>query len=109
MPMEIDGDIASDPNPRVSVIILTYNGIKLLRQCLPSVLASTYSNLEIIVADNASNDGSADWIASTHPSVEVVRHPENILFCAGNNRAVDHANGEYIVLLNNDVEVEPSW
>jgi GT2 family glycosyltransferase len=107
--MEIDGDIASDPNPRVSVIILTYNGIKLLRQCLPSVLASTYSNLEIIVADNASKDGSADWVASTHPSVVVVRHPENLLFCAGNNRAVDHASGEYIVLLNNDVEVEPSW
>jgi GT2 family glycosyltransferase len=107
--MDIDGEIASNPKPRVSVIILTYNGIRLLRLCLPSVLASKYSNLEIIVADNASSDGSAEWLASTHPSVLVVRHPSNLLFCAGNNRAVDHASGEYIVLLNNDVEVEPSW
>ncbi len=94
---------------RVSVIILNWNGLHLLEQCLESVVGSSYPNLEVILADNASTDGGPEWVASTFPSVKIVRHPANWGFCKGNNEAVQHATGDYIVFLNNDVEVTTEW
>lgn len=94
---------------RVSVIILNWNGLHLLEQCLPSVVGSSYPDLEIILADNASSDGGPEWVAETFPSVKIVRHPENWGFCRGNNEAVPHATGDYVVFLNNDVEVTRDW
>lgn len=96
-------------SPRVSVVIVSWNARSLLEKCLPSVVATDYPNLEILFADNASTDGSAAWIAREYPSVKIVRHPENWLFARGNNQALAHATGDYIVLLNNDVEVPPDW
>ncbi len=93
----------------VSIVIVNWNGQALLEQCLPSVVATTYPNHEIIVADNASTDTSVQWIQSTFPSIKIVQHPENWAFCKGNNRAISHTSGEYILLLNNDVEVSPDW
>jgi hypothetical protein len=95
--------------PRVSIIIVSWNAKPLIQTCLPSVVATDYPNLEIIFADNASTDGSAAWIAREYPSVKIVRHPENWLFSRGNNAALPHATGEYVLLLNNDVEVPPGW
>jgi GT2 family glycosyltransferase len=95
--------------PRVSVVIVSWNALPLLQQCLPSVVATDYPDLEIVLADNASTDGSAEWVARTFPSVKVVRHPENWLFCRGNNEAIPHTTGDYVCLLNNDVEVPPGW
>lgn len=95
--------------PRVSIVIVSWNGLALLQQCLPSVVATDYPDLEIILADNASDDGSADWVAGAYPAVKIVRHPANWLFSKGNNAALPHATGSYIVLLNNDVETPPGW
>ena len=95
--------------PRVSVVIVTWNALPLLRRCLPSVAQTDYPNLEILLADNASEDDSVAWVERTFPDVRVIRHPENWAFCRGNNEAVKHATGEYVVLLNNDVEVPPDW
>jgi GT2 family glycosyltransferase len=96
--------------PRVSVIIVTWNAKELLQRCLPSVVATRYENLEIVIADNHSTDGSAEWVEDTYgPTVELVRHPENWAFCRGNNAAVPHTTGDYLVLLNNDVEVPENW
>ena len=95
--------------PSVSIIIVTWNALPLLKQCLPSVVATAYDSFEIILADNASTDGSAEWVKETYPDVRVVTHPENWAFCKGNNEAIPHARGEYIVLLNNDVEVTAGW
>ena len=99
----------SDQAPRVSVVIVTWNALPLLKDCLPSVVASSYPNLEILLADNASTDGSAEWVAHHYPQVKIVRHPENWMFCRGNNEAIPHTTGQYVVLLNNDVEVESGW
>lgn len=95
--------------PRVSIIIVSWNARTVLRKCLPSVVKTDYPNFEIIVADNASTDGSAAWIADEYPSVKIVRHPDNWLFCRGNNAAIPHATGDFVLLLNNDVEVPPGW
>lgn len=95
--------------PRVSIVIVSWNALPLLKKCLPSVVTTDYPNLEIILADNASTDGSAEWVRSEFPSVKIVRHPENWLFCRGNNEALPHTSGQYVVLLNNDVEVPPGW
>ncbi len=95
--------------PRISIIIVSWNARSVVRECLPSVVATDYPNLEIIFADNASTDGTSAWIAREYPSVKIVRHPENWLFARGNNAALPHATGEYVLLLNNDVEVPPDW
>ena len=95
--------------PRVSLIILSWNALELLKKCFPSVVRTNYPNFEIIYADNASNDGSVEWITKNFPDVRVLRYPENYLFCRGNNEAIRVATGKYIVLLNNDVETPPNW
>ena len=95
--------------PRVSVVIVTWNGLGLLERFLPSILATDYPELEVVVADNASTDGTAAWLAAHHPDVVVVRHPDNWLFARGNNAALPHATGELVCFLNNDVEVPPGW
>jgi GT2 family glycosyltransferase len=97
------------PTPWVSVIIVSWNARHLLAQCLPSVVATDYPHLEIILADNGSTDDSAAWVAAQFPTVRIVRHPENWAFCRGNNAAIPYARGDYLVLLNNDVEVPPDW
>ena len=95
--------------PRVSVIIVSWNARALLQRFLPSVLATDYPDLELIVVDNGSDDGSADWVEAAWPGVTVLRLPENRLFCGGNNAALAFASGKYVVLLNNDVEVPSDW
>lgn len=96
-------------HPRVSIIIVSWNARPLLERFLPTVAATEYPNLEILVADNASTDDSVEWIETHFPEVRIVRHPENWLFCKGNNEAVVHTSGDYIVFLNNDVAVSPTW
>ncbi len=95
--------------PRVSIVIVTWNALPLLQRCLPSVAATDYPDLEIILADNASKDGTATWVAEQFPAIKIVRHPENWAFCRGNNEAIRHTTGEFILLLNNDVAVTPGW
>jgi len=102
------------PLPHVSIVIVTWNGRGLLERFLPSVLATDYADgdgprFEVVVADNASADGTADWLAEAHPAVRVIRHPANWLFAKGNNAAVAQTTSPYVCLLNNDVEVPPGW
>ena len=97
------------PLPRVSIVIVTWNGRPLLERFLPSVLATDYPEFEVVVADNASSDGTGDWLAATHPDVRQVRHPGNWLFAKGNNEAVPHTSGDLLCFLNNDVDVPRDW
>ena len=99
--------------PRVSVIILTFNNLDLTRACLDSVLErSDYPNLEVIVVDNASSDGTSAYLedfARRHPDVRVVLNRENLGFAAGNNVGLSIATGDYLVVLNNDTVVTQGW
>lgn len=95
--------------PAVAVVILNWNGKNFLQQFLPSVLASTYSNLRIIVADNASSDDSVQYVQQTFPSVEIMVSKENYGFAKGYNYFLQQIQSDYYVLLNSDVEVQPNW
>ncbi len=91
-------------NPPVcSVCIANYNGIEVIGPCLESVLNQEGNiPIEIIVHDDASSDGSMEYIQDHFPDVMIIPSEENVGFCVSNNRMVDKAKGEYILLLNND-------
>src|SRR5687768_4077819 len=95
--------------PKVSVVILNWNGKYYLEKFLPSLLGSTYSNLEIIVADNASVDDSVDFVHENFPQVRVILNKENLGFAGGYNAVLSQVNADYYVLLNSDVEVTAGW
>ncbi len=93
----------------VSIIILQYNGIDLLDRCLKSLAKTKYSNYEIIVVDNKSIDNSVDFVKKNYPKVKLIENNKNYGFAEGNNIGIKHAKGDYIVFLNNDIEVNPEW
>lgn len=94
--------------PRVSVCIANYNGAKVIDACLQSVLKQDCGfPVEIIMHDDASSDASVEHVARTYPQVRLIRSEENVGFCVSNNRMVNVAQGEYILLLNNDAELFP--
>lgn len=97
--------------PKVSVVVLNYNGRAWIEKCMDSVRAQTIAEeVELIVADNQSPDGSeqvAQARARGWPSAKVLQNGGNLGFCAGNNRGVDLARGTYLFFLNNDAWLEP--
>ena len=95
---------------KLGVIILNWNGIRLLKEFLPAASAHTVSDeADLIVADNGSTDRSVAWIHANHPEVKVLELGENFGFAEGYNRAVAALDYPYVVLLNSDVEVTPDW
>ena len=96
-------------SPSVAIVILNWNGRKFLEQFLPSVMASTYINKRIIVADNASTDDSVVFLQTHFDSVEIIQHETNEGYAKGYNSALKRIQSDYYVLLNSDVEVTPGW
>lgn len=94
---------------KVSVIILTWNGITYLDECLGSLAMQNFRDFETILVDNGSNDGSAAYVRSTYPWVLLLELPQNVGFAEGNNRGLALAQGDYIVTLNNDTKVAPDF
>lgn len=95
--------------PLVSIVILNWNGHKYLEQFLPFVMASTYANFAVVVADNASTDDSVPFLRSYYPLIKILELKKNYGFARGYNEALKDVEGDYYVLLNSDVEVVPSW
>lgn len=90
----------------VSIIIVSFNTVDLLRQCIQSVYAHTQqTRFEIIVVDNASADSSAEMVAAEFPEVKLIALKENLGFGRGNNVGMEQAEGEYIFYLNPDAEL----
>lgn len=103
-------DPAPDDAPPVdlSVILVSYNTVDLLRDCLKSVYREAASvSLEVIVVDNDSSDGSADMVAGEFPDVRLVRNSANVGFSVANNAAMACALGKYLLLLNSDTVIRP--
>jgi GT2 family glycosyltransferase/glycosyltransferase involved in cell wall biosynthesis len=99
--------------PKVSIVVTTYNNLEMNRRCLESLYSQTvWPNFEVIVVDNASTDGTPDYLKTaqkTYSGISVLLNDSNIGFAAANNRALANASGEYIALLNNDTVVVRGW
>ena len=96
----------------VSIIILSFNTLKFTRRTIESIISSTKFPYEIIVVDNASRDGSVEYlkfISKKYKNIKVLYNKVNNGFSAGNNQAVKYANGDYIMILNSDVLVFDGW
>ncbi|HUW96843.1 MAG TPA: glycosyltransferase family 2 protein [Anaerolineae bacterium] len=95
--------------PLVSVVILSWNSGGYLRSCIDRVLDQTYQNVEIILVDNASADGSIERIASEYPSLKLIRNRENRGFAVGMNQGISASRGEYVLLLNADAYLSATF
>jgi GT2 family glycosyltransferase len=99
--------VNEDNTPLVSIILLTYNSMVHIKTCLDSIRKLHYPNVEVILVDNASSDGSADYVEHNYSSVKVIRNKENMGFAYGNNLGATVASGRYILFLNIDTEATP--
>ena len=103
-------DTNSGKQPQVAVVILNWNGEKLLHEFLPEVIATTNPEIaRVIVADNGSTDRSRELLAREFPGVECILFDENYGFAGGYNKAIDRLDYRYTVLLNSDVATGAGW
>lgn len=99
-------------DPRVTVLILTYNDESQIKPCLDSILDQTYDNYDVIVGDNASTDSTLEVLHQyerEHENLEVLDFEENTGFCEGNNRLYEHVDAPLVAFANSDVIVKPDW
>jgi GT2 family glycosyltransferase len=96
------------PAPAVTVVVVTWQGRHLLGPCLASLRRQTHPH-RLVVVDNASTDGTAEFLATDHPEAVVVRNPDNLGFAGGVQAGLDVVDTPYVALLNNDAEAEAGW
>lgn len=96
---------------KVAVVILNWNGKSLMREYLPNVVKHTLGvpDVELVVADNGSEDGSLQFLSETYPQIRRIDLGHNHGFAEGYNLALSQVDAEYTVLLNSDVEVSADW
>ncbi|MBO4307148.1 MAG: glycosyltransferase, partial [Bacteroidales bacterium] len=94
---------------RIAVVILNWNGRKMLERFLPSVTANTTGDAEVIIADNGSTDDSIEFLRENYPMLKLIQFDKNYGFADGYNKALAQIEADYYVLLNDDVEVSPGW
>src|SRR5580692_10823983 len=88
---------------KLSVVIICWNDLRVIRECLRSIFAGTKSaDFEVIVSDNGSTDGSVQFIHENYPQVRVVENRANLGFAKGNNAGIRVAQGEFVLILNPD-------
>ncbi|MCC7397826.1 MAG: sulfotransferase [Planctomycetes bacterium] len=100
------------PTRNASIVVLNWNGLGFLRDLMPSLQLAVQrcpGDHEVIVVDNGSDDGSAEWLAAHHAWAKLVRLPENRFFIRGNAAGAALASRDILVYLNNDMRVEPDW
>src|SRR5262249_22545795 len=96
-------------SPKVSVVIPNWNGEEHLPMVLNSLKGQRFRDFEILVVDDGSTDGSVAYLESEWPEVRIVRQPGNLGFAPAWARGVGESAGEYTVVINNDIEFEPTW
>jgi GT2 family glycosyltransferase len=98
------------PEPVISVIIPNWNGKRFLVECIDSLRAQSFHDFEVILVDNGSTDGSAEFVEERYGDwIRIIRNKKNLGFAGGNNVGIRAARGDYIVLLNNDTWTDPHW
>lgn len=95
------------PPPLVSIIVLGYNHRFCLDACFESIVQQEYPAIEIIYVDNASSDGSSEFVAEVFPQIRIIQNSENYGFAKGNNIGIAQAKGEYVFILNPDTVLTP--
>lgn len=93
----------------VSVIIPNYNGAKFLEDCFKALKRQTYEDMEVIFVDNASTDDSVEFAKKLYPGIRVIELSDNTGFACAVNRGIEAAQGEYVLLLNNDTIIFPNF
>ncbi len=97
------------PLPPLVVVVVNWNGVHYLRDCLASLRDSRYHGLRVILVDNGSSDGSVSWTRQHHPGVEIIEAGANLRWAGGNNlamaRLMDDGSAPLVLLLNNDTVV----
>lgn len=95
---------------KIAIVILNWNGQKLLEQFLPSVIKfSNLSGVEIYIADNASTDASVQFVSENYPTIKIVKNKHNGGYAKGYNDALQHINADVYALVNSDIEVTENW
>ncbi len=93
---------------KIAVVILNWNGVRLLEQFLPSIIE--YSpEATVYVADNASTDSSIEFVQNNYPTIKIVKNTTNKGFAGGYNDALQHIDAEIYALINSDIEVTENW
>ena len=95
--------------PLVSVIVVNWNGLKHIDECLKSLLDQIYSPIEIILVDNCSEDGSVEFVRQNFSSVKIIMNGGNMGFAAAMNRGIISASGELIASLNQNTVADKNW
>ena len=95
--------------PLVSIIIVSFNEIDRISDCLNDIFSQTYSNYEVIVYDNASSDGTPEYIEKNFSQINLIKGTENLGFGGANNLASEQAKGKYLAFVNDDAYVTPNW
>ena len=101
--------VRSEAAALFSIVIPNWNGKHHLTECLDAIRRQSCADFEVVLVDNGSIDGSAEFLKSRYPEVNLVELDENIGFAGGVNAGIKASRGEYVVLLNNDTEVVPVW
>lgn len=110
--MTVVGQAVSEVNVvtgMVSVVIPNWNGKRFLKGVLDSLREQTYKQVEVLVVDNGSKDGSVEFMTENYPEVKIARFDHNTGFAPAVNRGIRESSGEFIALINNDTIVDPGW
>lgn len=94
---------------KVSVVIPNYNGMQYVKTCMDSLMQQTFPDFEILFVDNGSVDGSREYVETHYPETRMIAFPENTGFCKAVNAGIKASESEYVVLLNNDTQVDADF
>lgn len=94
---------------KIAIVILNWNGVKLLEQFLPSIVNYSSKEAVIYIADNASTDNSIGFVKENYPTIQIVKNTQNSGYAKGYNDALKHIEADVYCLLNSDVEVTKDW
>ena len=100
--MKINGQLTS-------IVVLNHNAGNLLLNCIESIFKTKTHDFEIILVDNVSTDDSHKQCKEKFPEIQLIENNENVGYCEGNNIGIRQAKGQFVVILNPDTKVEPSW